>query len=260
MRSPDLTDQAVVVRDVVVSRGRGAEAVRAVDGVSFTLGFGEAIAVSGATGSGRSSLLAALTGRADLDARIVGGSAVVCGVDARHPGRARSVLTFRAGFLAQDAGVRFDRARTVGEIIAQPILARDPRVPRERIELRVSSLLDEVRLPLGAAERFPYELSGGMRQRVALARALVLDPRLLIADEPLNGIDIEVRHVVRDAILRRREEWGMAVLAATNDAGFARDISASRLVLREGAPTVFQRHGDEPIVTPGAADDLAFLG
>ncbi|WP_156759725.1 ATP-binding cassette domain-containing protein [Microbacterium karelineae] len=258
MRIPELTDWAVRADDLSVSRGRGPDAVRAVDGVTAELPYSGALCVSGSTGSGKSSLAAALAG-GRRDTRIVGGSATVCGVSARRPGRARSVLTYRVGYLSQDAGPGLDPDLTVGESIVLPIVAREPKVARRGLEVRVSNLLDEVRLPLGASGKFPHELSAGMRQRVALARALVMDPRLLIADEPLTGIDVEVRHVVRDAILRRRAEWGMAAFVVTNDSAFADEIGADRIVLDQGSVVTTRRAGEDPIVTPGAEDALAFL-
>lgn len=259
MRVPELTDRALHLDDLSVARGRGSSRVRAVDGVTLALPFGGALCVSGPTGAGKSSLGAALSGQSRRDVSIVGGSALVCGIDARRPGRARSVLTYRTGYLSQDDGPTLDPDRTVGETIVLPIVAREPRADRRRLAERVAHLLDEVRLPLGAADKFPHELSAGMRQRVALARALVMDPRLLIADEPLAGIDVEVRHVVRDAILRRREEWGMAVLAMTNDTGFADDIGAGRLVMDQAVVVAQRAPTGAPIVTPGNEGALAFL-
>ncbi|GGO60323.1 hypothetical protein GCM10010910_05490 [Microbacterium nanhaiense] len=260
MALPKLTEWALRLDDLSVARGRGPSSMRAVDGVRAELPFGSALVVSGPTGSGKSSLALALSGRAGRDTRIVGGSAVVCGISPERRGRARNVLTFRVGFLSQDAGPGLDPDRTVGELISLPLLEREPRLARRQLEIRVSNLLDEVRLPLGAAGKFPHELSSGMRQRVALAVALVLDPRLLIADEPLAGIDIEVRHVVRDAILRRREEWGMAALIVSNDVEFAQEIGAEQLVLDRGSVVGVRRAGEEPLITPGAREAHAFLG
>src|SRR5699024_3326923 len=116
-RVPDLTDDALRLDDLSVARGRGSSLVRAVDGVTAALPFGGALCVSGPTGAGKSSLGAALSGESRRDVRIVGGSAVVCGVDARNPGRARRVLTYRAAYLAQDAGPTLDPDRPIGETI-----------------------------------------------------------------------------------------------------------------------------------------------
>lgn len=233
-RVPDDPDNAVVCDDLSVSRrGHGPE-TRAVDGVTFTLPAGEVLVVSGPTGSGKSSLLDVLAGRGDENLGVAGGQARVCGISVRRKGRDRRVLTYRVGYVPQGAGAHLPARLTVGETIAEPITSRDRRVNSRAIAVRVAALLDEMHLPLGTADRFPFELSAGMRQRVAFARALVLDPRVLVADEPLANIDLEVRHVVFDAIVRRRREWRMAALVASNDEAFARELGAAQLRLRGG--------------------------
>jgi len=248
-RVPDDRENAVVCDDLSVSRwGRGPE-TRAVDGVTFRLGAGEILSVSGPTGSGKSSLAAVLAGRSDDTLTVAGGRALVTGIPVDRRGRARHVLTYRVGYLPQGAGAGLPARLTVSETIAEPITSRDRRVNARAIAVRVAALLDEVHLPLGAAEKFPFELSAGMRQRVALARALVLDPRVLIADEPLANIDLEVRHVVFDAILRRRREWGMASLLVTNDEAFIRELGSTQLRMRNGH-VVAQTTGDGVLWTP----------
>ena len=128
-------------------------------------------------------------------------------------------------------------------MIGEPITSRDRRVNARALAVRVATLLDELMLPLGAAAKYPYELSAGMRQRVAFARALVLQPRILIADEPFANMDVEVRKAARDAILRRRRDYGMSALIVTNDVDVVRELDADVLVLRGGhADRVRARH------------------
>ncbi|MBS1905349.1 MAG: ATP-binding cassette domain-containing protein [Actinobacteria bacterium] len=241
---------AIVCEDIVIDRIGHSAPTRAIDGVTFSLPAGELMCIAGATGSGKSTLVGALAGISDPSIKVVGGSATVCGVAVRHPGRRLRELTYRAGYLPQNAGALLTPQLTVHEIIAEPILQRERRVNVKALAIRVATLLDELHLPLGLAESFPYELSAGMRQRVAIARALVLDPMVLIADEPLANLDLEVRPVVFDAITRRRTGRGMAALLVSNDAAFARELGAETLMIRDGH-VIARGSGADLLWTPG---------
>lgn len=245
---------AIDCSDLVVDRlGHGAP-TRAVDGVTFALEPGQLICVAGPTGSGKSTLVAALAGSTDPSVRIVGGRAEVCGVNVRRPGRRHRELTYQTGFIPQGAGADLPPTLTVNEVIAEPILIREKRVNNRALSIRVATLLDEMHLPLGTAAKFPYELSAGMRQRVAIARAFILEPRVLIADEPLANLDLEVRPVVFDAITRRRREQGMGALLVTNDADFIRELNAETLMLRSGH-VVARGVGKDLLWVPNAEAD-----
>lgn len=243
----------VAIRATDLSLARSGE--RVVDGVSFTVPHGGALTVMGPTGAGKSSLAALLAGRSRGDISVIGGDAVVEGIDARRTGRALRTLTYLVGYLAQGAGGDLPSRLTVAEVIGEPITSRDRRVNGRALALRVATLLDEMQLPLGAAPKYPYELSAGMRQRVAMARALVLDPRLLVADDVFANLDIEVRTTVRDAILRRRASYGMSALIVTNDPDAARELDADVLVLRAGQTVAFGRGADALVWTPDKASD-----
>lgn len=240
--------------DVVIDRVGHGVPTRAVDGVTFRLAPGDLICVAGPTGSGKSTLVAALAGSSDPSVRLVGGSAHVCGVNVRRPGRKHRLLTYRTGFIPQGAGAALQPRLTVNEIIAEPVLVRDKRVNAKALSIRVATLLDELHLPLGTAAKFPYELSAGMRQRVAIARAFVLEPRVLIADEVLANLDLEVRPVVFDAITRRRQDQGMSALLVTNNADFIRELNAETLMLR-GGHVVAQGVGKDLLWAPNAEAD-----
>lgn len=250
MRRLTEADTAVRADDLSVARS----GVRIVEGVSIDLGRGSVLALMGPTGAGKSTLATFLSGRADDGLAAAGGSVTVEGIDARRPGRARRQLTYVVGYMPQRAGADLPSRLTVSEVIAEPITSRDRRVNARAVAVRVATLLDEMQLPLGAAAKYPYELSAGMRQRVALARALVLDPRLLVADDPYANLDIEVRTAARDAILRRREGYGMSTLIVTNDPDSTRELAADVLVLRGGHPVAYGHGADALLWTPDGAD------
>lgn len=248
-------DVAIRCSDLSIARAGRGPAVRVVDGVSFTVPLARTLTVMGPTGSGKSSLAAVLAGASDDGLAVVGGDAVVEGIAVRHPGRAHRQLTYMTGYLPQAGGANLPARLTVSEVIGEPITSRDRRVNQRALSVRVATLLDELMLPLGAAAKYPYELSAGMRQRVAFARALVLQPRLFIGDEPFSNMDVEVRKAAREAILRRRREYGMSALVVTNESDVARELDADVLVLRAGHAIAYGHSADQLLWTPSGEAD-----
>jgi ABC-type glutathione transport system ATPase component len=231
----------VSARDVSVEyrAGRAASRHIAVHGVSFDLFAGEILGVIGDSGSGKSTLAAAIARPATpgrRDARVCGGYLSVFDTDVRRlsPFRRASLAT-RVGYLAQDASARLNSRLTVAENVTEPLFLRDRRADVRAAGQIAATALDSVHLSLSVLERRPWELSSGQRQRVALARSIILDPELFIADEPIHGVDVMVRHDVLDVIPELRERRGFAAIVVTSDLDVVRRVTRRVAVLHAGS-------------------------
>ncbi|MET3636440.1 MULTISPECIES: ATP-binding cassette domain-containing protein [Curtobacterium] len=237
---------AVVADDVSIEyRGvRGSESIRAVDGVSLTVRQGEILALIGESGSGKSTFAAAIAGQLGATGegegahrrQIVGGELTVLGQQVRGlrpSSRKAQRLTGRIGYLPQDAADRLSPDLTVGEAIAEPIYVRDRRFDRREAGLMVARLVDAVHLPLGIMRLNTWELSSGQRQRVALARALILEPQLLVADEPARGVDVLVRQSVLEALTNLQRGRQFSAVVVSSDLREARALADRVGVLAE---------------------------
>ena len=239
----DLPAPAVSARDLSVHyRTRdSASYTLAVSGVSFDIAEGEILGLVGESGSGKSTLaltVAAQAGRGLVDdgiAEIRGGTLQVYGTQIRGiTSRQRNRLTLRVGYLAQDGAVRLDPRLTVAENVAEPIFQRDRRFDQYDAADAVAALIDAVRLSLGMMNRLPHELSSGQRQRVALARALILEPTLLVADEPTRGVDATVRSGVLDIIRELQAARGFSALIVSSELGVVERVADRVAVLNHG--------------------------
>jgi ABC-type glutathione transport system ATPase component len=215
---------AVSASDLSVRYGsrRADSRNQPVNGVTFELARGETLAIIGESGSGKSTLVRAIAGMAGLaestSPQITGGSLTVLGEPMRTlTKRRRDRLTLRVGFVPQDAASSLNQRLTVGENIAAPIYSRDPHFDQLHAGIAVATLVDAVRLPLTTMNKHPHELSRGQLQRVAIARALVLEPELLIADDPTAGIDLSARKSILDTIndLHVQRQFSAVVVSHT---------------------------------------------
>lgn len=214
---------------------------RAIDGVTFTLGAGEILGVVGESGSGKSTLARAIAlrtrqvGGTESEPQIVGGSLSVFGREVKRLShRRRDRLQLHIGFLTQEGAGDLDSRLTVAENVAEPIYSRDRRFSSREAGIAVANLIDDVRLPLSIMQRYPHELSSGQKQRVALARALVLEPTLLVADEPTRGVDVTVRDGVLDVLRGLREVREFSAVIISSDLHVAEYLTERVLVLHQG--------------------------
>ena len=240
MTTPNSADLVVSARDVsMMYRSNHARPYLAVGGVSFEVAAGDLLGILGESGSGKSTLAFAIAGLAgsggEAMPRICGGQLEVLGTRVRRIGhRSRDRLTLRVGFLRQDAAERLSPLLTVAENVAEPIYQRDRRFSVSEAADAVATVIDAVRLPLSLMNRLPYQLSSGQRQRVALARALVLEPTLLVADEPTRGVDATVRDGVLEAIRDLQRDRGITAVVISSDLAVLTRIAPRIAVMQHG--------------------------
>ncbi|MEC5149934.1 dipeptide/oligopeptide/nickel ABC transporter ATP-binding protein [Cryobacterium sp. GrIS_2_6] len=218
-----------------------SDSFAALRGITLRVNPGEVLGVLGESGSGKSTLARVLSGSGgsagSTDRRpvITGGVATVLGLRLRGISRRKLArLTLGVGMLAQDAGQMLPATLTVGELVAEPVLERDARYQPGALRTLVATMVDTVRLPLTVLTKYPYELSSGQRQRVALARSLVLGPTLLIADEPLAGVDVTVRDAVVDLIGELQRERAFTAVVISSDLAVLRRVADRIAVLYQG--------------------------
>jgi len=202
-----------------VLRRRPAAVVRAVDGVDLDIGRGEIVALVGESGSGKTT-----TGRALVRlAPITAGSLQLEGQDVTGvTGRALRGYRRRVQIIFQDPYESLDPRRTIGEQVAEPLAIQGVGTADERAT-RVDRALEDAGLRPAARfrDRFPHELSGGQRQRVSIACAMVLDPDVLVADEPVSMLDVSLRSGILRVMLDIRERRGVGILFITHDLSLA---------------------------------------
>ncbi|MGC4995380.1 MULTISPECIES: ABC transporter ATP-binding protein [unclassified Streptomyces] len=223
----------VEVTDLTVEFG----ALRAVDGLSFTLDKGAALALVGESGSGKSTVAGALLGlHRDTGAR-VGGSVLVAGTDvaAASDAELRRLRGAKAAMVFQDPLSSLDPYYAVGDQIAE-VYRVHTRASRRAARARAARVLDRVGIPDAArrARSRPHEFSGGMRQRALIAMALACEPELLIADEPTTALDVTVQAQILDLLHTLRQDDGLGLLLVTHDVGVAAESADDVLVMRHG--------------------------
>ncbi|WKX18903.1 ABC transporter ATP-binding protein [Streptomyces sp. HUAS CX7] len=224
----DLTKHFPIKGGFPISRTVGA--VRAVDGLDFTVGAGESLGLVGESGCGKST-----TGR--LITRLLeptGGKVLYKGQDITHAGR-RALAPIRSEIqmIFQDPYASLNPRQTVGKIISGPMEINNIN-PAGGREKRVRELLEIVGLNPEHFNRFPHEFSGGQRQRIGVARALALEPKLIVADEPVSALDVSIQAQVVNLLQKVQRELGIAFVFIAHDLAVVRHFSQRVAVMYLG--------------------------
>ncbi len=233
--------------------GNPAATARAVDGVSFTISAGETLCVVGESGCGKSLTALSLLRLIPPSGRIEPGSAIrFDGSDvltlADEP--LRDLRGRRMSMIFQEPMTALNPVLTVGDQVAEVVRVHTKSSRKEAWQRAVNMLRDVgIAEPETRAKQYPHELSGGMRQRVMIAMALVMEPRLVIADEPTTALDVTIQAQILDLLRAQRDRTGLALLLITHDLGVVAEM-ADRVVVMYAGQVVEEATVNDLFATP----------
>jgi oligopeptide/dipeptide ABC transporter ATP-binding protein len=216
------------IRKGVIARTVGH--VRAVDGVSFDVYPGETVGIVGESGCGKST-----TGRAVVRLEPpTSGSVLFDGTDIATLSTARMRrLRTELQMVFQDPYSSLNPQIRIGDLLAEPLVAHK-RLDRAGARAKAAEMLATVGLPQLSLDRYPHELSGGMRQRVGIARALMLEPRLIVCDEPVSALDVSIQAQVLNLLKDLQGEFGLTYVFISHGLGAIKYISDRIVVMYLG--------------------------
>jgi ABC-type glutathione transport system ATPase component len=227
------TESLLVAKDVVVEypgAGWRAPAFRALHSVSLDIRPGETVGLVGESGSGKTTLGRALLGLVTPTS----GSITFEGRETIGLGRTqRRTLSRDIQVVFQDPYSSLNPVMTIEDILVEPLAVQGIGSRRDAVA-KATEILDRVNLPKKALERLPREFSGGQRQRIAIARALMVDPKLVVCDEPVSALDVSTQDRVVKLLMEIQQQTGIAYLFIAHDLALVRQISDRVSVMYRG--------------------------
>ena len=221
-----------LIRDYHVpgSLMRAAKTVRAVNSISFSVSRGKTLAIVGESGSGKSTLARIVA----LIDPATGGELLIEGkpVDIARQKLTREMRS-KVQMVFQNPYGSLNPRQKIGDVLMEPLALNTDTPAAERRD-RAREMLVKVGLPAEHFNRYPHMFSGGQRQRIAIARALMLNPTLLVLDEPVSALDLSVQAQVLNLLADLQEEFNLAYVFISHDLSVVRYIADDVLVMHKG--------------------------
>ncbi len=234
MSTPVLRVQDLVVHFDSQTGGifhRRRRLLKAVDGISFDLDEGETLGIVGESGCGKSTLARAILGLIRPQrGRVLWMGEDLTQLDAEQMRHKRKELQI----VFQDPVASLDPRMTAGAIIAEPLWTFYPHMERLQVEERARGMMKMVGLLPNQINRYPHEFSGGQCQRIGIARSLVLNPKLLICDEPVSALDVSIQAQIVNLLRDLQQKLGLALIFIAHDLSVVRHISDRVMVMYMG--------------------------
>lgn len=205
--------------------------LRAVNNVSFKLYEGETLGVVGESGCGKSTLARAIIGLVESSA----GNIVWLGKELSNQSKEEWKKTRKdIQMIFQDPLASLNPRMNIGEIIAEPLKIYQPHLSSAEVKERVQAMMMKVGLLPNLINRYPHEFSGGQCQRIGIARALIIEPKMIICDEPVSALDVSIQAQVVNLLKSLQKEMGLSLIFIAHDLAVVKHISDRVLVMYLG--------------------------
>ncbi len=234
-------------KEYSISRGlfKAPKIIKAVNGVSFDVKRGEILSIVGESGCGKSTTAKLLTGIE----RATSGEIHFEGKRLMHFSKKDwSEYRKKVQIIFQDPYSSLNPRWNVGQIIAEPLMLNSSLNSNE-IRKKVYEIMDKVGLAKDWYERYPHQFSGGQRQRIGIARALILNPEVVVCDEPVSALDVSIQAQVLNLLLDLQEELNLTYVFISHDLGVVEHIS-DRVIVMYFGDIVEQNSVDELLANP----------
>ena len=221
-------DKLIEVKDLKVSFFTPAGEVKAVDGISYSLGYNEVMGVVGESGSGKSVEAYSIIGLLQSPGRVIGGSITFEGKNLLDftPEQMRQFRGNKVSMIFQNPMTCLNPVYTIGNQLMEALLVHESSISKAEAWKRSVEMLDQAGInnPEKRMKQYPHEFSGGMRQRAMIAMALICKPKLLIADEPTTALDVTIQAQILELMKKLQREANTSIIFITHNLGVVAEI------------------------------------